>query len=247
MKYEKPLSGNPNQLAVNQHVLPRASIVRFANGSGKVDVNRSGRVFSASPDDPNFCARRSWDQRAEEAYHGPEGKFQELAARIIGDPAYVLAADDQELANVFFALVCARTRARRNRIQDQPLPGASAVKAFPKDAREKLEKMHYVTLNERGGVPGRMVTGSLLSTWIEECRSGLEARTWQIARSDNLELLVSDSIDRVQAIPISPTVLLALGKGGTWSEQEVADHNAQVGTEHDCYYFARDFACTEVK
>jgi hypothetical protein len=79
---DKPQKGNPHRLTVNQHVYPAWSIERFADTTGKVEVwlRRSDKTFRASPDNPLFCARRTWDQRAESGYmKAIEDEFQILA------------------------------------------------------------------------------------------------------------------------------------------------------------------------
>jgi hypothetical protein len=63
-------AGNPNRLTLNQHIFPTQSIKRFTNESGRVSVHDLcvNNSFSAKPDNPIFCARRAWDERAETGY-----------------------------------------------------------------------------------------------------------------------------------------------------------------------------------
>lgn len=240
MRHEKPQAGNPNQLTINQHVLPRASIERFENADGLVEVCRIGSVFSVGPDDAVFSARRVWDQGAEEAYLSTEASFQSLAETIAKDPSHVLSSDENGLASRFFSLVCARTLARRNPIPDQPLQAAGPLSTFDKDLFEKLEKLGYVTLSPTGQIPGRMVVGPRLHHQIGLCEAELSGQEWLVAQSESVDFLVSDSIDRVPVIPITPRIVLCLDKGGVLTEEEVRRHNELVRTEHDVYYFAMD-------
>ncbi len=85
-KFEKPQKGNPHRLPVKQHVLPRDSIARFADGTGMVclfDKVRN-KARQAKSDDDIFCAKRVWDRRAEFGYmKGIEDAFQGLASEIV--------------------------------------------------------------------------------------------------------------------------------------------------------------------
>ena len=70
MKYEKTQKGNPHRLTVQQHCFPRRSIARFADSNGVVHVHivRAGRTAFLTPEDSIFCARRTWDERAESGF-----------------------------------------------------------------------------------------------------------------------------------------------------------------------------------
>ena len=70
MKYEKTQKGNPYQLTVCQHTFPAASIARFADTTGCVEVYliKQNKVVRLKPDDKLFCAKRVWDQRAESGF-----------------------------------------------------------------------------------------------------------------------------------------------------------------------------------
>lgn len=240
MKHEKPLAGNPNQLTINQHVLPRASIARFADVTGMIEVCRDKTFFKADAENPIFCARRVWDQKAEEVYHQLESDFQDLAERIVTSPNIVLDQVANELTSNFFALVCARTLSRRNSIPDAQLTEAAPTSKFEKDMLEKLEKVGYVTLNQQGAIPARMIAGPRLQIQIDNCLKELGNPTWHIACSDSLEFLVSDSIDRVPVIPISPLVMLRMDSGGILAKPDIEHYNDIVREQHDSYYFCRD-------
>ncbi len=112
MKYEKPQRGNPHRLTIKQHTFPAASIARLANGEGIVSVYhiRSGKVLRLPPADQLFCARRNWDQRAEEGHMKEiEDKFQAMAECIIAATFCVIGADGQKIINDFFQLLVFRT------------------------------------------------------------------------------------------------------------------------------------------
>lgn len=240
MRFEKPQSGNPNQLTVNQHVLPRASIERFQNTAKKVEVCRRGEKFFVSPEDAVFCARRVWDEKAEKAHLTLESDFQVLASKIVSNPSTTLDSDENALATSFFALVCARTIARRNPIPDQELIGAKPVSTFDKDAMEKLEKIGYTVLSQAGSVPGRMLAGPILQIQMQGICNELKGAVWNVVLSDSADFIVSDSIDRVPAIPVSPKIMLCIDKHGTLTPEEVQENNETAKHECDLYYFGND-------
>lgn len=239
MKHEKPQAGNPNQLTIDQHVLPRASIERFTGHDNMVEVCRGDTTFQANDKNSIFCARRVWDQKSERGYLDLEKEFQVLAGKIISTASYVLTDKENCLASRFFALVCARTIARRNPIPDTKLEAATPVSTFDKDHLEKLEKFGYVTLNQGGQVPGRMIAGPRLDLEMDYCLQRLDGATWHVAVSHSSDFLVSDSIDRVPVIPLIPTMMLRRDKGGVLEEAKVEAYNELVRREHDSYYFGR--------
>ncbi len=85
---------------------PARSIERFADAAGTVEVwlRRDDETFRASPDNPLFCARRTWDQRAESgSLKAIEDEFQILADRIANGGAR-LTAEESLAASKFFIL-----------------------------------------------------------------------------------------------------------------------------------------------
>src|ERR1700730_17538642 len=84
--FEKPRKGNPNRLTIKQHVLPAASIARFADAKGGVWVHDliRGKRRVTHRNDVIFCAQRAWDQRSESGFMKRiEDAFQSLAEMII--------------------------------------------------------------------------------------------------------------------------------------------------------------------
>jgi hypothetical protein len=75
------------QLAKKQHILPCASIKRFAGLDGKVAVRRvdATKEERKAPTAKRFCTDRTWDQRAEIGFmRDIEEAFQPLADRVSG-------------------------------------------------------------------------------------------------------------------------------------------------------------------
>src|SRR5438552_7959817 len=107
MKWETTQKAEPHRLTIRQHTFPRASIARFANISRRVQVHRikTNRLFLAAPDNEVFCAKRVWDQRAEDGFASKiERPFQILANAIVAGTVSVIAERDKKTINSFFAL-----------------------------------------------------------------------------------------------------------------------------------------------
>ena len=114
-KYEKPQKKNRHLLTVRQHVLPLASIARFADVEGRVSLHDLARskVRRAKPNDDIFCAMRAWDQRAERGYMKRiEDEFQRLASMIIEGALSEMGEAEKSIVDRFYALWYRRARQR---------------------------------------------------------------------------------------------------------------------------------------
>lgn len=114
--------------------------MRFAGRDGNVSVKprQSEREFRLSPDDELFCARRSWDDRAESGYMKEiEDGFQILAREIIGGRRGI-NVQSSKIVTRFFALWFLRFHFRHNPIPDHPIFGIVGEE-LSKDQEEILE------------------------------------------------------------------------------------------------------------
>jgi hypothetical protein len=77
---ERPQKGNPHRLTRDQHVIPVATLLRFAGPDELIEVHlRDGRIERVPTDNQIFSVDRLWDQRAEAGYmKSVEADFQEL-------------------------------------------------------------------------------------------------------------------------------------------------------------------------
>jgi hypothetical protein len=106
-RYEKPQKRNPHSLPIRQHVFPSASIARFTNDQGVVDLCHlpTSQVRKATPDDDIFCAKRAWDARAEFGYMKQiEDAFQPLASKIVDGTLTAMSAAEKETVDSFYSL-----------------------------------------------------------------------------------------------------------------------------------------------
>ena len=62
---ERTQKGNPHRLTREQHIIPAATLRRFTQSDGRVEVHfRDGRIAKLPVNDQLFCVDRLWDQRS---------------------------------------------------------------------------------------------------------------------------------------------------------------------------------------
>lgn len=209
--YEEPQRGNPHRLTVYQHIFPARSIARFARSDGQVtlfDLRRRSH-WHPRPNNQVFCARRVWDQRAEEGYmRAIEGAFQAVAERVIANPGTKLMPEDDDAVSRFFALW--RSRAVHRSAPDGlvPLNGIEGH-VLTADQEEMLER-RWIGYIRPGGVPTRQMYGLSIQRDIDALAHNLNARKWGILILTEGELIVPDMPIRY-FIPLTPTICLAWG------------------------------------
>ena len=160
-RHEKPQKGNPHDLTINQHVLPAASIARFAGGDRRVDLCDTLRGINrrALPADEIFCARRAWTNREERGFmKSIEDAFQGLARNIIDGTVSSIGDAEKATVNAFFSLW--KWRADRRSLPEQEIQ-AKMVTGVPRtrDEEEALEKAGILFIREGGTIPARQING----------------------------------------------------------------------------------------
>ena len=248
VKFEKPQKGNPHELTIRQHVLPRRSIERFVNVDGLVEVyitNVNKRVQLPS-DDVIFCARRVWDERAEHGFmKSIEDEFQALADQIEDGSKITLSDQENIIASSFFCLWDIRAHFRENPIGDQKGKGIVDVEYhLSKDEEESLEKGGISFVKSDQTVPGRQLTGAVVQIKLHRCQKQFADLSWGILHSSHGEFVVSDRSRLLRMIPISPTVCLyASDTDQHIRPEEVSWLNRKAIEGSDAYFFARELRC----
>ncbi len=245
MPTEKTQKENPRGLTTKQHVFPRQSIQRFANGAGFVAVRLLARdkTIPLRPDDPVFCARRAWDQRAERGYmRSIENAFEPIAARVAAGGA-ALSAAECSVAIDFSALW--RRRFHHRGATQPDLKGLVKGDPLTIDQRECLEMNGYSFVGADDAMPGRMFTGLRIQLEIARLRPLMEGHGWGVARAAQGEFLLPDNFGDHGIIPICPTACLIWGAAdASFDAAEVAGLNRFARASAVDYLAARDFeAC----
>lgn len=240
-RYEKTQKENPHSLTINQHVWPTASIARFANASGRVDVLDKLRQLRrpAVPNDDLFVAKRVWDQRAESGYMREiEKAFQVLASEIVAGNISAVADEHKRVIDEFYGLWTIRAKVRHLEPRDFTQPGLTGDD-LTLDQQEILEKKGCAFMRPTG-VPSRMIYGLRMQFEIRQTIEDLSATRWGLVRPSNGHFLVPDS-PKFTMIPVSPTYCLcAGGQNGIITEQNLREINAAFREASDSYYFALD-------
>ena len=247
MSFEKPQKGNPHGLTVMQHTFPRTSITRFAESDGRVSVLHipTKKQLSLRPVDQLFCAKRVWDQSAEEGFMKKiEDAFQSLADAIVDGRVKRIGMFEESIVNDFFALWNIRAHKKLHPIADQALNGIVALERdLTKDQQEILEKGHVLFIRPDLKMPGRQIAGIKIRMNLDMLRKQLVGAQWGILTACEGEFLVPDISSGIRIVPITPKICLFSKSGNrVISCSEVTEINRAAVASSVEYFFARDFA-----
>lgn len=239
---EKTQKGNPHQLTVRQHVFPRASIERFANGGG-VEVRDLMRDITrrAGADDDLFCANRAWAHGPEAGWmKEKEDAFQALAGQALRDRPPTFDDRSAEVITEFYALW--QARAERRRLPMQTIPPSPDVirmrRNYTDDELEFLEKNGINAFRSDGSIRMRHIMGPVIRLAMDRIRDAMAGRRWTLLEAIDGEFCVPD-LPAHGIIPLTPSVVLHSTWIGVASVEDVAEINAgMVGCARE-YVFAR--------
>lgn len=207
---ERTQKGNPYQLTREQHVIPVATLRRFALSDGRVEVHlRDGRIVKLPPDDQLFCVERLWDQRAEAGYmKSIEDEFQALVDVLESGRLGPLSPEEHKRITRFWGLWHWRNHFIDHPLADIPLNGiGGGVDSL--DKREILESRWYGFTVGDGVFPARIMTGLHIQMAIDHGEM-VNERRWGVLRSPSLPLVIGDRPGNLLSIPASPQLLLAV-------------------------------------
>jgi hypothetical protein len=241
-KPEKPQKKNPHELVIRQHVLPSKSIFRFVDSTRRVSLHDKarGKVRPAKPNDPMFCAKRAWDERAEAGYmKGIEDAFQALATKIIKRTVSTIDAEGDSIVNRFYALWFWRATLRTLDTQELQLNKVTGPgRTLTQDEEECLEKKWMLFIREDGTVPARQINGLHIQRLVDSYASV----SWGIIEAQEGQFIVPD-VSAHHIIPLAPTLcLVANTPDGIIHKQNVAEINRALRAASQKYFFANDFS-----
>jgi hypothetical protein len=211
--YEKPQKGNPYRLPIRQHVFPSASIARFTNADGVVDLDHFSisKIRKTVPDDDIFCAKRAWDARAERLMKKIEDAFQGLASKIIDGSIAAISVADKDAVDSFYALW--KTRALfRHRVMDDVIFKGVTGATYSKDQEERFEKSGVFFLKEGGAMSAHRWNGFELQMHVDHEVLSISDVSWGVVRAAEGQFAVPDA-PSLALIPITPTLSLAGSRG----------------------------------
>jgi hypothetical protein len=243
---ELPQRGNPHQLSRRLHVFPAKSIQRFECATGGVDlfdVVRERRR-RAKPDDPIFCADRSWDHAAETGYMKQiEDDFQALVTHVLnGKRAF--DASERNIIAEFYGLWAARARWRNLTAQAIPLgPNVLGTRVdYSKDELERLEKHGVAGIRPDATLAMRHVSAIQIRLETDRCRESCRGCDWGVLTATDAEFCVPD-VPSQGVIPVAPSTALALKNDNcVLTSQESGDINKTLSLSVREYLFAHDLS-----
>lgn len=246
MKSEPTQPGNPHKLTVNQHVLPRASIQRFANPKGFVEVyiKEQGQLARLRANNALFCARRAWDQKTEAGIGKRiEDRFQVLASAIQTGDVRTIGVFEKRVVEEFFSLWRARQKFKLEGLQDIRLNGITDA-PLTKDEQERLER-DYVMYSIKGVMKGRLLAGVHVFGYQDRFIHENRTIDWGIARSPLSEFIVPDCFDDLMIVPVSPRIaIIADRPDSVLTQDQVAVINQQAILRSTNFFFARRLSST---
>lgn len=207
---ERTQKGNPHRLTREQHVIPAATLRRFALPDGRVEVHlRDGRTVKLPVGDQLFCVERLWDQRSEVGYMKRiEDEFQALVTDLEAGHLGPLTDAEHRCVTRFWGLWH-----WRNHFIDAPLEDVKlnsvAGESMSLDKREILESNGYAFTVGNGKMPARMMVGLHIQIAIDRYEMANGGRRWGILRSPALPLVIADRPGDLLQLPASPRILLA--------------------------------------
>ena len=207
---ERTQKGNPHELTREQHVIPVATLRRFAQSDGRVEVHlRDGRMAKVSVDNQLFCVERLWDQRAEAGYMKRiEDKFQALVDELETGRSEGLSTVEHRCVTRFWGLWHWRNRFIDSPLEDMQLNGI-AGQSLTLDKREILESNGYAFAIGEGKLPARMMTGLQIQIAINRYEMAHGGKRWGVLRSPAFPLVIGDRPGDLMSLPASPRLLLA--------------------------------------
>lgn len=247
MKYEKPQKGNPHQLTVKQHCFPTASITRFANSDGRVEVKliKQDKKIKLRPEDQLFCAMRTWDQRAESGFMKEiEDQYQELAESILQGKVETIKPEEQSVITDMFGIWNIRWHRNQTPVDDQKIDEVIDVAVrYTKDKQEQLEKNDITVITPDFILPGRSLNGANIQQNLFMFQKQMVDAHWGILRASKGKFIVSDNCSNARILPLSPEICLySQSMDETINEEELKEINRIAINGSKNYYFARNIS-----
>ena len=244
---EKTRPRNPNRLTLDQHVFPNKSIERFAGADGRVAVQllEPNKVLRTKPDNPMFCADRSWDQRAETGFMKQiEDAFQIAVVPIIEGKVESVSAEARPAIDRMYSLWYWRARYRDLESQEIDLKGIIGSD-LSLEQEENLESNGYIFARKGGTMPARQLNGVTLMMRTHRYADQLATAVprWSVIRAQAGEFIVPDMPWHC-VLPLAPQLaLMNATADGMITEQNLAEFNSALRAGSQDYFFARDFDC----
>lgn len=243
MKHEKPQKHNPYQLVIRQHIFPTRSINRFINSNSMVEVCmlKYRKIVQLKADDIFFCARRTWDQRAEESYMKEiEDQYQDIIPTL-EMKKISFSKDENKIISDFYALCNIRSHFR-DQNQDFMTGGEPEIN-LTKEDEELLESNRIGFIRSGGIIPGRQIVGIDIQLNLFQARKQLKDIKWILIEAEEGEFIVPDNFLSDLIVPLTPSsCFVGFNCNRTITRESVAKFNKKAIETSKNYYFAKCFS-----
>ena len=204
--YEKPTKGKLYEITVKQHIYPKRIIENFCDENGTVDVKRiKGESFRVKPNNPIFCAIRTWDQRAEQGWmKSIEDKFHKTLDELISNQKIT----DHYLITEYYFLWYVKT------VYDRKPPANTTLRGIsPSDVTEEqkeiIESKHGMYIGGESQIESRFIVSMIAQRDHDIWMSQHGESKWTILKAKDRFFIAPKYCPKYMIHPISPNIILA--------------------------------------
>lgn len=214
---------NPNQITVNQHVIPQAHLKEWVVSRGLLSVfdKHCDTWLTLAP--PNaFTVQRLWDQSMEQwTLRNNESNYQKQAALIkSGEPI-----ESHEHISAYFLMLCIRANTAAKERPDSDLTMQLSNPAPTQDELEKMElanmgrTIHESSVGGEGSqsVARDLVKITMTMTFIQEIQK-FKGVVWTPFVMSDEDAVLPDSLNAIYRrglaiLPVTPKIVLIGSRG----------------------------------
>jgi len=238
--YEKPLRKNPFNITIKQHFHAAHAISKFYNNDSKVEVfiKESNETVLRGKSSSIFCAKRTWDQRAE---HGFMASIESAFFSEIDNIKTIKERNHMAISEYFF-LWHLRYSYMINPKDDIVLNGVNES-GLSRKQEECIESNHGSYIREGGISPARFMNGFLIQRDIDYFISMHKHLTWGLLKAEVGEFVVADYYEDNLIVPVDPQRIFVSGYDDAIINLESVKkiNRISIGVAEK-FYFARDLS-----
>lgn len=240
MKHEKPISikdedgnkiPNPNEIIVNQHVIPRVHILEWSEDDRMVKVHEldSAKTKPLAASSNYFCVMRLWDQWAETEMLGSNENNYNQQLRLFKEGK---SFTEIEHVMAYYSMLCVRclvaSEERPNFKSEFESLSYEPTKAELEENEKQMKgSVHYIQMNTDEGSQHieRILVREKMQMYFRHWCSSLVGQEWHVVAGGDTSFVLPDALHKnilrgCHILPISPEhVLIA---NSTYSALEEA-------------------------
>lgn len=213
---------NPNEITVNQHVIPLAHLKEWARPDGRLNVfdKQKGSWITPAPEDA-FTVQRLWNQWTEKTFLGTNERNYQNQVSLIKASRPI---ERHEHISAYFFMLCIRADVASRERPDYP---PAMILSSPAPTQEELEEVELqnvgssVHMSYPGGDGSqnlaRDTVGMAMNTMFMRGVGKLTGMIWTKFDMKDENAIFPDSLVKMHAsglaiLPITPKIVL-IGSG----------------------------------